>query len=128
MTQEHKVILCIGSNVVDRCSRVREAALYLSGILENVEFTHPYETPERDGADILYYNSVVAGYYKGDFNSLSNILKEYELMHGRDDDARNRGDVPIDIDIVIWDGEILRPNDYQSAFFQKGFKSISAQK
>ena len=57
-------------------------------------------------------------------SQLNALLKQHEIAEGRTDEMRARKQVPIDIDIVIYDGEILRPNDYNQAFFQKGWKEI----
>lgn len=124
MASGHRVILCLGSNVSDRCRRVADATRYISTILLDWVYTKPYETPERDGAEILYYNSVGIGVWDGEVTELNRIIKEYEVSNGRDAGARAAGIVPIDVDIVVWDDEVIRPNDFNSDFFKIGLKIL----
>ena len=47
---------------------------------------------------------------------------EYDF--GRDSEARERGDVPLDVDIVLFDAEIVRPRDFSQSFFRIGYESL----
>lgn len=72
-------------------------------------------------------NAVLSGYSDIPFEKLNKDLKAYELKHGRDSEARRKGEVPIDLDIVKWDGEILRPRDYAADYFRKGLTEIGQE-
>lgn len=74
-----------------------------------------------------YMNAVISGYIDIPFETLNANLKEYELKHGRDSEARKKGEVPIDLDIVRWNGEIIRPRDYASDYFRKGLTEIERE-
>ena len=50
----------------------------------------------------------------------------YELNAGRDESARRRGDVPIDIDLMIWNGIVLRPRDMEREYFLRGFRELGS--
>lgn len=121
----HTVALSLGSNCGDRERAIREAVKWLTGVLEETRACGSYETEAIGGGTRPYLNSVVearTGLSDGHLNAL---LKEYERAHGRDEAARTRGDVPIDIDLVVSDGRILRPRDYTADFFQIGFRNNS---
>ena len=74
-----------------------------------------------------YMNAVISGFTDIPFETLNASLKEYELSHGRDSESRRRGEVPIDIDIVKWNGNIIRPRDYSADYFRKGLAEIEQE-
>lgn len=55
---------------------------------------------------------------------LERLSKQFEISLGRDAQARTRGDVPVDIDIVVFDGKIMRERDFESEFFRIGYMEI----
>lgn len=121
-------VLSIGSNLEPREQRIKgvEVALeWLRTKLMNVKASSVYETPEVHGIGTPYFNSVLAGDTPLELEELNEMLKEYELSHGRDAESRVRKIVPIDIDIVICDDRIIRPRDYAQDFFKIGYYEIS---
>lgn len=121
-----KIIVCLGSNCGDRYSEICYALDWLSRVMDVRCRSDIYESPESGGGNSIYYNCVVAGIYDGSYENLNFILKDYEKSRGRDPIARLAGKVPIDIDIVIIDGEIIRQRDYHQDFFQLGYKQIES--
>lgn len=122
--EHHSVVLSLGSNVDAREVFVADAIRWLKGVMRVDGCSAIYSTEECHGCDRIYSNSVVSGEIAcsvGDFNIL---LKSYELSMGRDEEARKKGDVPVDLDIVIADDTVLRPKDFSRRFFQIGFEMI----
>lgn len=122
----HMVWLGLGSNCGDRSRSMSMAIEWLGGILEDAEFSHVYETSPVGSGTRPYLNAVVSGWTVLDDESLNLTLKAYERMHGRDDAARCRGDVPVDIDLVVSGGKVLRPRDWGCAFFRIGYDRLCA--
>ncbi len=60
------------------------------------------------------------------FELLQDACKMFEISSGRDLKCREQGLVPIDIDIVMWNNEILRPKDHTCDFFKIGFNSMKS--
>lgn len=118
------VVISIGSNCGDRAENVRAALEWLSANLTDTRCSDIYETPEIHGKGSPYMNAVLTGHTPLDFAELNGMFKKYELSQGRDADARALGLVPIDIDIVVRNGEVIRPADYAAAFFKLGFSQI----
>lgn len=118
-----RVVLSIGSNC--RYEEVGIAMLWLDSILSDCEMSHEYLTPALQGYGPQYTNAVVSGCTSMTYDELDRLLKQYEREHGRDEAARERGDVPVDIDIVVWDGEVVRPRDFRHDFFQIGWRTLS---
>lgn len=49
---------------------------------------------------------------------------EYENVCGRTPASKQTGEIPMDIDIIIWNDEIIRPNDYEHEYFKIGWNMI----
>lgn len=119
------VVLSVGSNCDDRTANVADAIRWLTEILHSASHSSIYETPELYGRGAPYMNAVVAGATDMAAPELDIRLKLYERTHGRDDEARNKGKVPVDIDIVVFDGDVIRPLDYSQRFFQIGATQLN---
>lgn len=116
----NEVILSIGSNVTPRRARVAETLAVMQGLLTDSMASGIYETPEIHGIGRPYMNAVIYGRTHLDCSGLKAVTKKIEVEAGRDDAARSRGDVPVDIDIVVWNGDVVRPNDFRQSFFRIG--------
>ncbi len=121
-----KVVLSLGSNYGDRERSVGKARDWLLSVLEETESSGIYETPPvGNSGSTNYINCVIAGIFPDDYHILEKLCKDYERNNGRDEESRRLKQVPIDIDIVMSDGEILRPKDFAASFFQIGYKGLS---
>lgn len=120
-----EVVIGIGSNCGDRQKNVSEAIEWLKSRLMQIRCSEIYETPCAVKGDSTYMNAVVKGYYQGTGFELDDLLKEKEREMGRDARCREEGKVPIDMDIVIMDGEVVKPWDYRQKFFRLGYSQLS---
>lgn len=73
------------------------------------------------GTGKQYVNSVALLYCELKEAELNTLLKAIEKSYGRKEDS---GEVALDLDIVISDGEIVRPKEFRQTYFQQGFKQI----
>lgn len=121
-----EVIFCIGSNCGDRVGNVAKALSWLSGLLTSFRHSSIYATPDCHGGQREYMNAVGIGEAKHTALELDGLCKEYEISCGRDADARASGDVPVDVDLVVYDREVLRRKDYASEFFKEGYRELGA--
>ncbi len=126
----YKVTLSLGSNCGNRRALLSGAVEWLEGRLGGMEVSDFYETPalaDKEGrcTHPTYLNAVVRGVYYGNGPlALQTEAKQYEEAAGRDAAARVRGCVPIDIDVVISDGTVLRERDATSRFFTIGLNQL----
>lgn len=114
--------LSLGSNCGDRRQAICQAVERLRERVSVVQVSELYETPDAHGGPKRYLNAVAHVRTEASAEEMERICKNLELKAGRDEAARRRGDVPIDIDPVIFNGQIIRPRDYQALFFQTGYR------
>lgn len=119
-----EVFLSFGSNYGDKKGNVEAALRWIGSLLDDMQSSDVYETPEVHGYGASYFNAVACGKTGLELEEFNRRLKVYERNCGRTDEARIRKEVPIDIDIVIWDGEIIRPVDFSREFFRIGYEDI----
>lgn len=116
--------ICIGSNEDTGKDKVLNAIGRLTGSIDIDSISDIYKTPEIHGNGATYHNAVIRTKTDIDRVRLDKLFKDMEREFGRDELARREARVPIDIDIVIYKGVVLRPKDYNQSFFQIGYKSI----
>lgn len=122
---EVEVIFSIGSNCGDRLQNVKDGIEWLSHILTQFRVSPIYATPDCNGSQREYLNAVASGKTCLTPEAIDRLSKEYETNCGRDAAARACNNVPIDIDLVVYSSELLRPRDFAREFFQIGFRQIS---
>lgn len=121
----HIVTLGLGANVGDREMSLLRAIETLKSALEDIKASKLYETLAVGKAAYgTYLNAVVEGKCSMSKEALESYLKKMEYDFGRDSEARERGDVPLDVDIVLFDAEIVRPRDFSQSFFRIGYESL----
>lgn len=120
----NKVIISIGSNTTDGQEQMLNSLDWLKSTLSQCKASHIYRTPDLSEQNVFYYNAVAEGYTNLDFEHLQDLLKSRETACGRTIAARLKQQVPIDLDIVIWNRDILRKKDFEQRYFQIGWKTL----
>lgn len=120
----YDAVICLGSNSGRREDNISGAVNTLMFLLEDVKMSDLYETPDACGGMNRYLNLVMSGHCDMSRKELEAACKMMELIAGRDEEARNRGEVPLDVDIVVWGGKVLRTRDYNQKFFTIGYGQI----
>ncbi len=122
--------LSLGSNDGDREAHLRHALNFLDEICLASYASTAYESAalsssRRDASPKPHYlNAVALVEFEGELATLEAMLKACEVMEGRTSEARAEGRVPLDIDVVIADGEIKRPKDHALYFFRRGYEEL----
>lgn len=119
------VVISIGSNCGDRHELVEQAISWLKSFMMQVRCSDIYETPCALKAGKPYMNAVLQGFFEGSGIQLDDKLKEKEREMGRSAQCREKGDVPIDMDIVVCDGSVYKEWDYRQRFFRIGYEQLS---
>lgn len=119
-----KAVLVVGSNCGNKRSNVEAAIYFLKKNSRLIDRSDIYESRDFLGSGKTYLNCVVILETRCSEDYFNRQLKEFEIVCGRDSSAKERGDVPIDLDIVIWNSEIRRPKDYYAEFFRNGYDAM----
>lgn len=122
----HCYVLSLGCNIGDKSKAIAEAIEWLENVIAVEARSSTYVSTECNGGGSIYHNAVVKGLYYGSEEEFDELLKLYELRNGRTPEVRSRGEAPIDIDIVMIDGRVVRTWDFCQSFFQIGFREIES--
>ena len=120
------VVVGVGSNAPDRTEQIHKAIKMLEEMLEAAVASEVYETiaisPEEASP---FLNAVVAGVTHKTHDEVIAACKAWERQNGRADAAP--GIIPIDLDVVIYNGKIVRPTDFERSYFNIGYRQLLAQ-
>ncbi|HET9570066.1 MAG TPA: 2-amino-4-hydroxy-6-hydroxymethyldihydropteridine diphosphokinase [Bacteroidales bacterium] len=71
-----------------------------------------------------YLNAICQASTEFPMDQVRFILKDMENQMGRKRGTESKGMVTIDLDLVLWNDEILRPWDLAQVFYQNCLKSL----
>ncbi len=118
-------LISLASNTPDKQSQMRKAFEELREMGIIAEASSIYETaPWGNPNQKNYLNAVAQINTTIGYDELNDTLKKQEKAHGRTPDSKRTGEIPLDIDIVVWNGEILRPKDYNRDYFKIGLEEL----
>lgn len=119
------VVLSIGSNSADREAQMTNCIAWLRDNATLTKLSSVYNSPASNGKDPDYLNAVAEIATTLTHSKLTKLLKDYERQCGRTPQSKALGSIPIDIDIVMWNGEVLRQKDFAQYYFAKGWNEIN---
>ena len=107
-----QVTIMLGSNTGDRKANLDNAVKALSGHVGRIAVTRDIDNPDFTGRGPDYLNRLLTGTTTLPLPGLKAVLKEIETVLGRDRATPRL--VAIDIDIVVYGDEIVKPSEYTS--------------
>ncbi len=115
----HQVIISLAANRFQK-TNLSKARQCLEEILSDSEFTNECWTKPVGNAvrNDAYLNQLVRGTTQLDEESLNAWLKQTEQNFGRTQAKRLLGIVPIDLDLLEYDGERRHLSDWQRPYVQ----------
>lgn len=118
------LILSLGSNVSPEFhiafARRRLEELFPGIHYSEAVYTQPVDCP----ASGLFLNCVAKATTSYTLENVHAMLKDLEEEAGRTSDGKSSGVVPLDIDILEWNGIILKPADMQRSYVMEGLHSL----
>lgn len=116
----HRVLISLAANRFQKAN-LAKARRCLSDLLSEAfyteeRWTEPIGSPKRRDA---YLNQLVIGGTELDEAALTARLKQMEQHFGRSEAKRRLGIVPIDLDILEFDGERRHLNDWSRPYIQQ---------
>ena len=118
-------VLCLGSNVEPRQRSLREALARLSDVASIECASDIAESDDITGRGAPYLNMAVRCSTALDIKEFASALSLFEYLGGR---RHTPGEVAIDIDLVIWDNEVVSPDDLSRPYFTPLLKDIEIRK
>lgn len=124
---KYKAVLGLGSNTCGCRATNLMGALNMIGrhIGRVAEVSNFYETRPfgPNSGNVPYINAVAVIETDLDKDQIETLIKKIENDAGRD---RNDPDhrITIDIDLVVWNGVILRPQEIDREYFSRGWKEV----
>lgn len=118
-------VICLGGNTSDAGVCIAAALEFIMDCGCVRRSSGLYRTaPEYAGETEPYLNEVIEFATSLDYESLQRQVKEYE----RGVRARSHvaGLVNLDIDIVYWNGAVVRQKDSVAAYFRTGLSKLEA--
>lgn len=118
-------IICIGSNH-NPSSNITKAVETLSTLFPDILWGETVVTP-AEGVSVPvpdYHNRAAVFPTCMSVPELKHLFKEMEKACGRGSDSKSTGIVPLDIDLLQYDGEILKPRDMQMGYVRKALEDI----
>lgn len=114
-------VLCLGSNAPDGKEKIKAAMSMLQAKGCRVLSSSPVYASSHG-----YLNQVVViDPSQYDRAVLTALAKWTERQLGRRPEMKAAGQVPIDIDVVIYRGRTVRPADFSSPYFQQGYAGLA---
>ncbi|MDE5554605.1 MAG: 2-amino-4-hydroxy-6-hydroxymethyldihydropteridine diphosphokinase [Muribaculaceae bacterium] len=126
MSDCFSTVLCLGSNVADREQIISRAIARLEILCDITLSSSIYEAPDDSGLGGPYLNVVMSVVPDLPYDEFRLRLKEMECEFGRNEQSKSIGYMPLDVDIIIWNGEIVDRYQYSREYFQKGFRELKS--
>lgn len=102
-----------------------EARRYLERSFTSIRFATIYKTEAIDFLfPCTFYNQTVKLQTNLSKDAVQQVLKEIENVIGRNPDDKEKGIVKIDIDLLSYDEEILRPADWKREYVRRGVAEL----
>ena len=120
----HSCLLCLGSNF-ERELRMDNARKALAKLFPGILFSAEMETEAIGGGVRSPFSNQVAKLETcHSLEQLRSLLKSIEAVNGRCPEDKEQGIVRLDIDILVYDKEILKPADLERDYVQEGLKAL----
>lgn len=125
----HLITVCIGSNVPECHNEIRTAIEWLKNELAGIRHTPAYPTePEGINAGHTpYLNAVLTGTTLLSKDEIEVAFKNYERKRGRTPAHKAEGRIIIDIDLVCYDDDVVRPEEFHTAYFRTGYLNLKQE-
>lgn len=117
-------VICLGSNTLQRDATLAAAVAALGKISTTHVATRPYACESYNGLGATYHNIVMSGSTHIDLDELVVLTKQLEVDAGRLPDSKTTGIMPLDVDIVVWNDEVISSDDYTRLHFIIGYNML----
>lgn len=118
----HTAVLCVASNTDAWQSTIDDFRAKVQARIDtSAEFSAVYSTLSTTDGITPYHNMVGRICCEPGIEELNALMKQWEREAGRVAGSKS---VPLDVDIVLFDGEVIRQRDYAQEYFQTGYRAL----
>lgn len=122
---EIEYIISVGSNLTNGADLVADGLRFLESIMKDCRKSKIYSTPSVSfNDDSIYFNAVIGGVSSICLSDMQLRCKGWEKSVGRNGYSSSH-EVAGDMDIVMVNGEVVRPKDFGRDYFKIGFNQMS---
>lgn len=118
-------LICIGSNYCKERNLLL-AREQLTAIFPSIKYGDELETtPENMTNPALFLNQVARFSSSLPMDEVSPTLKELEKLAGRTPESKQKQEIPLDIDILMYNDTVIRPEDMKKDYVIQGIQSLN---
>lgn len=92
---------------------------------DNLESNSVNDTNNIDVEESTYLNAICQAFTELSVESVRSLLKKIESEMARKRGVEAKGLIAIDLDLVIWNKEILRPKDIAQKYYQDCWENFN---
>ena len=119
--------LGIGSNMAPRLRRLDDALTALASVVNIEDASAAVESDDHTGRGPAYLNMAVRCTTDMSLDELNTALRDLERRLGRRPDSKERGQMPVDIDIVEYDGRVVSHDDFERQYFATCYRQLNSR-
>lgn len=122
---KHTAVISLGSNLPCAADILDDTCSRIAAVADIMRASGCYFGPDDTGRGPRYANEVLeiaTGLSPDGFREFARGL---EAAAGRTPESKQLALMPLDIDVVIWDGVVVNACDRARAYFIKGYSMIS---
>lgn len=124
MNKRHKCLLCLGSNI-DGIHHLQDAEQTLNRLFGSIQWGDIIETePWGMSRPASFFNRAAYLYTSLSSDELISRFKQIERGSGRTPESKAEGIVPLDIDLLAYDDDVLKPEDLQKEYVKKALSTL----
>lgn len=124
---KNEIILSLGSNLSPR-ENIGQACNALKLIFPDIIFSEAvYTKPYNWHCEDFFLNCVAVATTDYIVEELLPMFKALEKSCGRTPESKLSGRIPLDVDLLQWNGNILKPDDMQRIYVKEALLSIRSE-
>lgn len=121
----NQIIIALGSNELPEL-HMEEATAELNNLFFSIRWSPAvYTEPIACLHPFPFLNRVAIAETSLDVEELHNVFKVLEKKLGRLSTSKQTGIIPIDIDLIQWNQQLLKPNDYDRVYVQEALRWLA---
>ena len=119
-----RCIICLGSNQNGK-EHLLQATKNIDLIFSDIKWGEIIQTaPEGTSHPSPYFNRAGIFSTNMDIQQVKSIFKSIERQHGRTPSSKASGRIPLDIDLLVYGSQVLKPDDMNRTYVRQALSTI----